>query len=160
MRWDRLFAEIELSAADAVLDERDALAEDLADEAWAERSWAESLAGDVVLQVLGAGEVRGRVQAVMADLIALVSGQDDVLVARQAVMAAWGRRGAPSLTRRGWAAVFRAARDDCEPVRLTRLDGTTVEGQVMAVMRDAVLIAAGREVFIPWSAVAVLRHRR
>jgi len=155
-----LFGEIEAAASDAVLDERDAMADDLRDEAWAERSWAESLAGEVVLGVLGVGDVRGRVSAVADDFVALVCGEDEVLVARRAVLTASGDRGAPGRIRHGWAAMLRAARDDGELVRVTRLDGVTVQGRVTAVARDAMLLATVRETFIPWRAVAVLRRRR
>lgn len=163
MRWERLFEDLQGAAEELVRDERDALADDLHDELWAERSWAELLAGPVRLAVLGSGEVAGEVRGVSAQVLRLVSGAEEILVATEAVMAVLSsRQGQAPLAATGWGAVLRAARDDAEPVRLTRRDGQSCEGRVRAVARDAVVMQGpeGRELTIPWSAIALVRCPR
>lgn len=164
MRWDRLFEDLEASAEDAVRDERDALADDLRDELLAERSWAEGLSGEILVSVMGAGDVAGVVTVVTDHFIHLTGLHEDVLVARSAVTAVSGRAaGEPVVsTRVGWGGAFRAARDDGDPVRVVRIDGQSTEGEVRAVAADAAVVrtAAGRDVTIPWSAIALVRRRR
>ncbi|MFD1860872.1 hypothetical protein EHW97_14170 [Aeromicrobium camelliae] len=163
MRWDRLFDDLEASVEDVVRVERDALADDLRDELLAERSWAEGLAGDIVVSVRGAGDITGTVSAVTDHFVHLAGIHEDVLVARSAVMAVSGGEGEPAAhTRVGWGGAFRAARDDGDPVRLVRVDGQVAEGEVRAVAADAVMLrtVTGHVVTIPWSAIALVRRRR
>ncbi|RLV54812.1 hypothetical protein D9V41_14560 [Aeromicrobium phragmitis] len=163
MRWDRLFDDLEASAEDVVRDERDVLADDLRDELLAERSWADGLAGAVLVSVHGAGDVEGAVAGVAEEFVHLETGHEDVLVARSAVMAVSGAgRGSARRSRVGWGGVFRAARDDGDPVRVLRRDGQQVEGEVIAAAADAVVLRtpSGRDVTIPWSAIALVRRRR
>ncbi|OUZ12837.1 hypothetical protein BHE97_01130 [Aeromicrobium sp. PE09-221] len=160
MRWDRLFGEVEESAADVMADERDTLAEELGAEAWAEMSWTDLLAGDVVLALQGGGEVRGAVLWSSPDLVMVSAGGREVAVARDAVMTAVASgRGAATARRVGWPAVFRAAREDAEDVQVVRRDGGTVSGPVVAVVADAVvLVEGGRRKVIPWTALASVRR--
>ncbi len=163
MRWDRLFDDLEASAQEAVREERDALADDLRDELLAERSWTESLNGEVLVSVQGAGDVRGVVAGVAEHFVHLLAAHEDVLVARSAVMGlSGGGRGAARRGRAGWGSVFRAARDDGDPIRLLRRDGQQIEGEVRAVVADAVVVRtpSKRELTIPWSAIALVRRRR
>ncbi len=160
MRWDRLFGDVEESAADVMADERDTLAEELGAEAWAEMSWTDLLAGDVVLTVQGGGEVRGAVLWSAPDLVVLSADGREVAIARDAVMTAVvSQRGAATVRRVGWPAVFRAAQEDAEDVQVVRRDGGLVSGPVVAVVADAVVLAeGGPRKIIPWTALASVRR--
>ncbi len=159
MRWDRLFEDVEASAADAVADERDALAEELGAEAWAELSWGDLLSGEVVLIVQGVGEVRGEVGWSSSDLVVLSGGAQDLIVARVAVMSAiTSGRGGGRLRRIGWSSIFRSVAEEAQEVQLVRRDGGIVFGRVAAVLADAVVLAEqGRRTVIPWTALAMVR---
>ena len=159
MRWDRLFADLEGAAEDAVREERDALAEELRDELWAERSWIELVGGPVVLRIVGCGELRGEVVDASDQLLRLVIGTgDEVLVAAAAVASIRGGGRQLALRRTGWTAAFRAMRDAGEIARVVLRDGHLVEAPVRAVARDAVVLDAGPPVVIPWSGIALVRR--
>lgn len=160
MRWDRLFGDVEESAADVIADERDTLAEELGAEAWAQMSWTDLLAGDVALTVRGAGEIRGAVLWSSPDLVMVSVGGREVAIARDAVLTAVvSQRGTATVRRVGWSAVFRAAQEDAEEVQAVRCDGGLVSGPVAAVLADAVvLVEGGRRKVIPWTALASARR--
>ena len=160
MRWDRLFGDVEESAADVMADERDTLAEELGAEAWAEMSWTDLLTGHVVLTVQGGGEARGAVLWSAPDLVMLSADGREVAIARDAVMTAVvSERGAATVRRVGWPAVFRAAQEDAEDVQVVRRDGGLVCGPVAAVVADAVgLVEGGRRKVSPWTALAAVRR--
>lgn len=159
MRWDRLFADLESTAADAVADERDALAHDLRDEQWAGLRWRDLLGGASALQVEGLGTVAGRVVAA-GDLVLLDAGGQWWAVVPEAVLAVVSTDGraqpVPPL-RRSRRQFLRALRDEAGEVRLARRDGSVVTGRVTAAGDDFVQVeTAGRRVSVPWPAVSAL----
>ena len=163
MRWDRLFAELESAALDELADERDALAEDLRDEQWASLSWTDLLgAPDVRLTVAGLGEVAGRVVRV-GDVIEVAESGRRILVLPEAVLGVLsddGRAAPVTVRSRERRQLARALRDAAETVRVTRRDGTTVEGPITAVGSDFVQLAVGAQrVSLPWTAIAALTER-
>jgi len=163
MRWDRLFEELESAAHDELADERDALAEDLRDEQWAALSWTDLL-GDpgVRLTVQGLGEVAGRVVSA-GDVIQVEDGGRRVVVLPEAVLGVTGDDGRAqpvAQASRGRRQLARALRDAAEVVRVTRRDGSSVDGRVVAVGADFVQLAVGaRRVSLPWTAIAALTER-
>ena len=162
MRWDRLFADLEGQAADLELEERDALVDELRDGAWAETSWRDVVGGHVVLEVTGIGRVEGEARLVNETVVHVESERVEHIVARLAVLEVVSseRRAVPAtpVTRRlGWGHVLRAARDDGDRTRLTRTDGTTVDGTVDVVGRDFVRVRSGaRTHTVPFAAIAAL----
>ena len=163
MRWDRLFADLEGQAADVELEERDALVHELRDGEWAGTPWHLLLGGRVVLDVIGLGRVEGVAGLVNERLVQIESGRVAHVVAASAVLevvATERRAPGPSAvtSRLGWGHVLRAARDDGDHARLTRTDGTTVQGTVDVVGSDFVRLVtgAGRGRTIPFTAMAAL----
>lgn len=162
MRWDRLFAELEAQADDEELLERDALIADLRDEELGSTSWRDLLSGAVELEVVGAGRVEGRAEEVTEQWVRLSGRHRDHVVSLPAVLSLRGgdgRRPAPGplSARLGWSALFRAVRDEAEAVRVVRRDGTTVEGDIVAVLADAVSIGRGeRRWVIPYAQLAAV----
>ncbi len=162
MRWDRLFADLEGQAADLELEERDALVDELRDGAWAETSWRDLVGGHVVLEVTGLGRVEGEARLVNESVVHLVSERAEHVVARTAVLEVVSseRHAAPPspvTERLGWGHVLRAARDDGDRTRLTRTDGTAVDGAVDVVGRDFVSVrSGGRTRTMPFAAIAAL----
>jgi hypothetical protein len=61
-------------------------------------------------------------------------------------------------SRLGWGHVLRAARNDGDHVRLTRVDGASIEAVVDVVGRDfvAVTLSTGRVRRVPFAAIAAL----
>ena len=148
MRWDRLFGDLEAGADEIAKVEAEALAQDLRDEIWAQTSWRAMLGGRVTLEVRGAGQVSGEVAAVNDQLMRLRADVLDHLVAVAAVTSVLQQEGRTDPPGRldgalGWASALRRLRDGAEPVRVTLDDGRTVDGQVQAVGRDFVRLAAG-----------------
>lgn len=163
MRWDRLFADLEGQADDLELAERDVLVDELRDGTWAETAWRDLVGGQTVLEVHGLGRVEGDVQLVNDHVVHLDAGSVEHVVATSAVLGILAsERRAPEesvvSSRLGWGHVFRAARDEDSALRVTRADGTTVEGRVDVVGRDFVRIAsdAGRTRMVPFAAVAAV----
>lgn len=163
MRWDRLFADLEGQAADLELEERDVLISDLRDGEWAETSWRDLVGGRVVLDVVGLGRLEGSTRLVNEHVLHLVSERAEHVVATAAVLEVVERerRADPATlvtSRLGWGHVLRAARGDGEQVRITRRDGSTVDGTVDVVGRDFVRLTtnSGRDRTVPFAAIAVL----
>lgn len=162
MRWDRLFADLEGAAIDEHADERDALAEDLRDEQWSVLTWTDLLGGDVRLDVVGLGEIGGRVTGV-GDVVLVQDETSRIVVLPEAIAAVIGRDGraaaAPSISRTR-RQVARAVRDAGVEVRVVRRDGRIVEGPIVEVGSDFVQVAAaGRRVSLPWAWIAALVPR-
>ena len=163
MRWDRLFADLEGQAADLELEERDALVTELRDGAWAETTWRDLAGGHVVLEVLGLGRVEGEARLVNETVIHLESERMEHVVAGSAVLevvTSERRASAPTsvTSRLGWGHVLRAARDDGDRARLTRIDGASIDGTVDVVGRDFVTVSSssGRPRRVPFAAIAAL----
>jgi hypothetical protein len=166
MRWERLFDDLEAQATDLELEERDALVAELRDGEWAQTSWTALLGGEVTLEVRGAGRVDGVVVRVNEVLTHLRGPRGDRVVANAAVtgvVATSRRADAPSAVSRalGWGPALRALREAAEDVRVTRVDGTDVDGMVDLVGQDFVGIRtpAGRSVLVPVTALAVVSGR-
>jgi len=163
VRWDRLFADLEGQAADLELEERDALVSELRDGEWAETSWRDLAGGHVVLEVDGLGRVEGEARLVNETVVHLASERVEHVVAASAVLevvASERRASAPTTvtSRLGWGHVLRAARDDGDRARLTRIDGASVDGTVDVVGRDFVTVTSGtgRTRQVPFAAIAAL----
>lgn len=166
MRWERLFAEIEAQAFDVELQERDALVDELRDGEWAETSWRELLGGEIVLEVRGHGRIEGVVVLVNDQLIQLRGRREDHVVNGSAVVAIISaERRADDVSAvsgaLGWGHVFRALRDIDDVVRVWRIDGSTVEGDVAVVGRDFVRMReeSGRDQVLPFHSIAVVSGR-
>lgn len=162
MRWERLFADLEAGLDDESDRDRDALAEELTAEAWAETSWRELLGGDVVLDVAGAGRVEGHAELVGRELLHLTGPSGDVLVRTDAVTAVRdpGQRSAVgSALDLGWRPALRALA--AEPVRIQCRSGVAWDGVVDAVGDDFLRVRtdSGARTLIPIAAVAVIRSR-
>jgi hypothetical protein len=162
VRWDRLFDDLEGQAADLELEERDALVDELREGAWAETTWRDLVGGHVVLEVTGLGRVEGEARLVNENVVHLVSDRAEHVVAGPAVLEVVSseRRGTPATAvtaRLGWGHVLRAARDDGDATRLTRRDGTSIDGSVDVVGRDFVTVRSGRRTrIVPFAAIAAL----
>lgn len=163
MRWDRLFAELEGRAEDLELEERDALVHELRDGEWAETSWRDLTGGRVVLDVAGLGRVEGEVRLANDHVLHLASERHEHVVAVAAVheVLATERPADPATavtSRLGWAHLLRASRDEHDRVRITRMDGASVDGVVDVVGRDFVrlMTSNGQDRTVPFAAIAVL----
>lgn len=164
MRWDRLFAELEARAGDVELQDRDALVEELIDGDWASTSWRDLLGGRVILDVRGHGRLEGDVVLVNEHFVQLSGHRIDHVVNAAAVLAVVSaqRRAAdrsPVSAGLGWGHVFRALRHD--GVRIRRIDGSMVDGDVDVVGHDFVRIRGegGRDQLVPFGVVAVVSGR-
>jgi hypothetical protein len=164
MRWERLFAELEAQAGDVELQDRDALVEELADGDWAATSWRDILGGRVVLDVQGHGRLDGDVVLANERFVQLRGERADHVVNAAAVLAVVSsQRRAPEESRvsaaLGWGHVFRALREDS--VRVRRIDGGTVDGEVEVVGSDFVRLRdeAGHRQVVPFSAIGVVSGR-
>lgn len=149
MRWDRLFADLEAESAEIARAETEGLAADLRDEIWAETSWRDLVGGQVVLEVTGAGQVAGEVAAINTRLVRLRAGTGGHLVSCPAVcgVVSTERRADPPGridAAMGWGRALRRLRDDASTIRLTRVDGHTIDGIIEVVGADFVRLAAGR----------------
>ena len=170
MRWERLFGELEGYAEHLRLEERDALVADLREGEWADRSWIDTLAGDVDAEIWVAdvGVLTGRVVLANDQVIHLETNSAVQVIAASAVQ--WARSGdrSPGLDREsvtarlGWGPVFREAQDDADVVRLTLRGGDVVEGSVSAVGADFVRVrpASGQHRVVPTSAINVATFPR
>ncbi|TXL62090.1 hypothetical protein [Aeromicrobium terrae] len=163
MRWDRLFADLEGQADDLELAERDVLVDELRDGTWAETSWRELVGGRTVLEVIGLGRVEGDVQLVNDHVVHLDSGTVEHVVAASAVLSIVSSEHraldeSVVTSRLGWGHVFRAARAEDSTLRITRADGTAVDGRVDVVGHDFVRVASdgGRTRMVPFAAVAAV----
>jgi PAS domain-containing protein len=161
MRWERLFAELEAQVNDVEMQERDALVDELADGDWASTSWRDLLGGRVVLDVHGHGWLDGEVVLVNQRFVQLRGERVDHLVNATAVLAiVSAERRAVEASRvsagLGWGHVFRALRED--PVRVRKIDGSTVDGSVDVVGGDFVRMRdeSGRHQVLPFDAIAVV----
>lgn len=159
MRWDRLFAALEASAADAAADERDALADELGHEQWGTVGWRDLLGGAETIEVAGHGIVNGRVRYA-GDLVVVEEAGPWIAIVPEAIVAVAGTDGraipAPSM-RRGRRDFVRLLAEDGGPVRVVRRDGTALVGSVVAAGSDFVQVqVAGRRVSVPWTALASL----
>ena len=167
MRWDRLFTELEARSADLVLDERDALVDELRDGDWAATSWWTLLGGQVVLDVLGHGHVGGQVVLANERLVQLRGERVDHVLSNAAVLAVVSsERRADEISTvaaaLGWGHVFRALRDAGAEVRIGRVDGSTVEGTIVVVGRDFLRVRGetGRDHLLTFTSLAVVSGRR
>jgi hypothetical protein len=170
MRWERLFGELEGYAEHLQLEERDALVTELREGEWAERTWSDTLAGDVdaEIAVRDVGVLAGRVRLANDQVIHLESSSAVYVVATSAVHWVRAEGHASVLDREsvaaklGWGPVFREAQDDGDSVRLTLVGGSVIEGAVSAVGRDFVRIspASGRHRDVPTPAISVATFPR
>lgn len=158
-RWDRLFAEVESTAAEAHADERDALARDLVDEQWSTVSWRDLLGGTVMIEVEGLGQVEGPVRYA-GDLVVIDRGGPWLAIVPEAVLTVSSDDGraqsVPPMRRdrRQFALMLVA---DGSAVRVVRRDGRSVVAVVRAVGSDFVQMeSAGRVVSLPWGAIAAI----
>lgn len=161
MRWDRLFAELEASAADDALVEREAMVSELRDEEWSRTPWRELLGGQVEVEVAGAGRLSGTVGLVNERLLRLDAGGLEHVVALGAVLGVRTDGRAPALTsvdaRLGWGRVLRSMRDDGDEVLLVRVDGSSLRARVEHVVDGGVLVrSAERTLLVPLQALAVV----
>jgi hypothetical protein len=161
MRWERLFAELEAQAGDVEMQDRDALVEELADGDWASTSWRDLVGGQVVLEVQGHGRLAGEVLLVNQRLIQLRGERVDHVVNAAAVLAVVSTQRRAIETSQvsaglGWGHVFRVLRGD--PLRVRRIDGSAVDGNVDVVGSDFVRIrdGAGRDQVVPFGGIAVV----
>lgn len=161
MRWDRLFADLEASADDEALVEREAMVVELRDEEWSRTPWRELLGGQVEVEVRGAGRLVGVVGLVNETLLRIDAGHLEHVVALSAVLGARTDARAPVLTsvdaRLGWSHVLRRLRDDGDEVLLVRVDGSSVRARVEHVVDGAVVVSsAERTLLVPLQALAVV----
>lgn len=151
MRWDDLFADLEVDAAGLQQRERDAeIAErtrtELAALALVDRLRAGR--GDVVtLEVLGVGRIEGLLRRVTPQWLLLdVDGRSGWAVALAALTgveglsaaAVPGAGGAEVAARTTWSSAFRVLSRDREVVVVRRRDGSSVRGVPARVGRDFV----------------------
>lgn len=167
MRWERLFNELEAQAGDLEMEQRDALVDELRDGEWAETSWRSCLGGRVELEVLGTGLIAGNAVVVNDRVIQVSSERIDHFVSAEAVLAVVSaeRRADPVSTvtaALGWGHVFRALRDEAEPVRVHLVTGSTIDGTVEVIGADFVRVRedSGRTQSPTFSAVAMVSGRR
>jgi PAS domain-containing protein len=161
MRWERLFAELEAQMDDVEMQERDALVEELADGDWAATPWRDLLGGRVVLDVQGHGRLDGEVVLVNQRFVQLRGERVDHIVNASAVLAVLSSERRAVETSRvsaglGWGHVFRALRAD--PVRVRRIDGSTVDGSIDVVGSDFVRMRdeSGRHLVLTFGGIAVV----
>ncbi len=159
MRWARLFADLEDSAADAIAAERDALAAELKDAHWAQLGWQDLLGGQVTLEVAGHGQLQG--PAVYAgELILLEHDGRWTAVVPSAVLGVYagdGRAAPAKQMRRTKTQFARMLRDEAVAIQVTRRDGKVLLGLIENVGQDFVqLQLVNRRLSIPWSAIATL----
>lgn len=166
VRWDRLFDDLEAQADDLERQERDALVDELRDGDWAETRWRHLLGGQVAIEVVGGGRVEGEVTLVNDRLVQVSGERTDHVVAASAVLVvhAAERRAEPVGrvgTALGWGHVFRALRDAGEPVVVRLVDGSSREGEVVAVGADFVRLAtpSGRSQDVVWPAIVMVSGR-
>ncbi len=159
MRWERLFADLENSTADAMATDRDALAAELQDANWAEVSWLELLGGEVTVEVQGYGRLQGPVRYV-GELIVFGQSGPWAAVNPAAILAVFGTDGrvAPATKMRRTRAQFaRMLRTESAQIRLTRRDSAVVVGSIQVVGADFVQLQVGQQrVSVPWAAIATL----
>lgn len=163
MRWDRLFTEIEASAADDELVERDALVEDLREGELAATTWRQLTGGRVCLEVAALGRIEGDLLSANEVLLHLQTAQAHVLINPVSVMAIVhttkraGRQSAVS-QRLGWPTVMRMLQRDQDRVRVCRTDASTVSGLIDLVGADFVRVRddAGNAPLIPLVAITAV----
>ena len=166
MRWERLFDELEAQYGDLELQQRDALVDELRDGEWAETSWRSLLGGMVAVDVLGVGRIAGECVLINEHVLQLRSERTEHIVSSNAVVSVISseRRADPSSVvsaALGWGHIFRALRDEGEPVRLHAIDGSTFDGAIEVVGADFVRMReeSGRCQTVTLSAVAVVSGR-
>ncbi len=184
MRWQRLFADLEVDALGLDMLERDAEIMDrtraeLASIRLADRFRA-AIGVTVSVRVEGADGLRGQVRQVAACwLLLATSEQVEWLVAWSALLGVTGlpaqaspSRGSQIAERMGWPATWRALARNRDEVHVVRRDGSVVTGVPERAGADFVEIrhlgpdadvrsrrSAGREL-LPYEAVAALRCQR
>ena len=185
MRWDELFADLEVDADGLAQRERDAeIAErtrlELASLALLDRLRA-GIGQRVGIDVLGAGRITGRISRVGPVWLLLdVDSRQGWAVSLSAVTGVQGLQAAahpqPAGTSTGratWASAFRSLSRDREVVLVRRIDGAAVRGVPARVGRDFVEVwerddetpvgqpAAGtpRLSIVPYAAVAAVGVR-
>lgn len=173
MRWDTLFDELRAHEEDRRALTRESEAHELAQGTWSERRWADALAErEVEIRLVADLRLQGRVTALGAGWLAVDTGRDDVIVARDHVVEVLLRRpddqtwpdgdAEDSIALRlGWGYVFRAVAATGETVTFTRIDGSTMAGLVDVVGRDFVRARiAGTLRLIPFSSLVAVRLPR
>jgi hypothetical protein len=117
-----------------------------------------------VIDVQGHGRLEGEVVLVNRQLVQLRGERVDHVVNVDAVLAVVSAEHravaeSPVSAGLGWGHVFRALRAD--PVRIGRVDGSTVDGSVGVVGRDFVRMhdESGRDQVLPFAVVAVVSGR-
>jgi hypothetical protein len=151
MRWDDLFADLEVDADGLLQRDRDAEIAERTRTELAGLALIDRLRGgvdDVVaLQVTGVGRLEGRLRRVSpAWLLLDVDGRGGWAVALAALSgveglspaAASGDQGGLVAARTTWASAFRVLSRDREVVVVRRLDGSSVRGVPARVGRDFV----------------------
>ncbi len=167
MRWERLFSELEAQAEDLEIQQRDALVDELRDGEWADTTWRSLLGGAVVLDVIGIGQVEGEAVLVNERIVQVHADRVDHVISSRAIAAIRSseRRADPPTavsSALGWGHVFRALRDEGEPVRMSTFTGSTIDGEIDVVGADFVRVReeSGRDQTLPFAAVAVVSGRR
>lgn len=166
VRWDRLFDDLEAQADDLERQEREALVDELRDGEWAETQWRHLLGGRVAIELVGGSRVEGEVTLVNDRLVQVSGDRTDHVVAATAVAVVHaaerraepvGRVGAAL----GWGHVFRALRDAGEAVVVRFADGTSREGEIVAVGADFVRLVtpSGRSQDVVWAAIVMVSGR-
>lgn len=180
MRWERLFADLEVEAAGLDLAERDS---EIAERTRAEQATVHladrlraAVGAPLTLHVKGAGTIPGQLEQVSSCWLLLSTATSvEWLVAWPAVMSVAGLRSraavAPTsaLERLGWPATWRVLARDRGLVHVVRSDGSTVDGVPERAGADYVELRreGGLEIgsrgdleLVPYAAVAGVRYRR
>ena len=182
MRWDDVFADLELEAAGLVERERDM---EIAERTRAELATIElmerfraALGSQVSIRVTGAGVLQGQVRRVASRWVLLTASSDvEWLVAWPALMGVTGlspqaadAEASPVEPGLGWPATWRVLARDRAPVQVVRTDGSSVTGVPGRVRQDFVELTPSRledaasdrlgraaTELVPYGAVAAVR---
>lgn len=156
MRWERLFGELENALSDETKLEHESLASELRDEEWAATAWTDLLGGTVELSVRGHGRIRGHVEVLGPDVLAV--GHHVVRLAAIESVASGERAGSPEPTRYSWRIVMRTMLEtEGSQVQVTTLAGTHFRGELTVLGADHIVVGGA---VVPWQQVALVTGGR
>lgn len=159
MRWERFFEDLSGQADDQEKLERDALANDVREEQWAQTSWADMLVMSRSVHMAGAGEFSGRIDAVGPVMFHLTTATNEHLMHMSGVRAliagpSHRRDALPQCRHRP---TLRQWMRDSSPVRVVSFAGDVRSGSIERVGQDFVLVASGtRSVVVPIDTISVI----
>lgn len=158
MRWERLFEDLSARADDQDRLERDALADDVRDEHWAQTSLLDVLPSAHAVDMAGAGRLSGRVTGLGSQMFCLETPSSEHLLSITAVRTLQvGSTRPDALPECRHRQILRQWARDGLPARVMDVDGTALEGGLRRIGTDFLMLSAGANVHaIPFAAISVI----